>query len=153
MPRKSAGLLLYRRLKSKVEVFLVHPGGPYWAKKDDGIWSIPKGEFSEDEEPLTAAQREFKEETGFSITGQFHPLNPVTQPGGKTVYAWAVEGDVDAAAINSNTFSVQWPPGSVKIQQFPEADRADWFTIDVARQKILKGQIGLLDQLESILSN
>src|SRR6266404_363946 len=113
MSKKSAGLLLYRETTDGVQVLLVHPGGPFWAKKDDGAWSIPKGEFADGEEPLEAAKREFKEETSFSaegkIDGKFEPLNPVKQPGGKTVYAWAVEGDIDAGAIRSNTFSIEWP--------------------------------------------
>jgi predicted NUDIX family NTP pyrophosphohydrolase len=157
MPKQSAGLLLYRNAGGRVEVFLVHPGGPFWAKTDDGAWSIPKGEFADGEEPLEAAKREFKEETSFSaegkIKGKFEPLNPVKQPGGKTVYAWAVEGDVDAGAIRSNTFSMEWPRGSGKTQSFPEVDRAGWFDLDTAKMKILKGQVGLLEQLERSLLN
>lgn len=151
MSKISAGLLMYRQVHGQTEVFLVHPGGPFWAKKDDGAWSIPKGQFSEDEEPLNAAKREFQEETGFVITGQFQSLYQVTQPGGKIVYAWAVKGDVDAAAIKSNTFSVEWPHGSGKVRQFPEVDQAGWFTINIARKKILKGQLAFLDRLERIL--
>jgi len=151
MSKISAGLLMYRQVHGQTEVFLVHPGGPFWAKKDDGAWSIPKGQFSEDEEPLNAAKREFQEETGFVITGQFQSLYQVTQPGGKIVYAWAVKGDVDAAAIKSNTFSVEWPHGSGKVRQFPEVDQAGWFTINIARNKILKGQLAFLDRLERIL--
>jgi predicted NUDIX family NTP pyrophosphohydrolase len=156
MPKQSAGLLLYRNAGGRVDVFLVHPGGPFWAKKDDGAWSIPKGEFADGEEPLEVAKREFQEETSFSIAGKingkFEPLNPVKQSGGKTVHAWAIEGDVDAGAIRSNTFSMEWPRGSGKTQSFPEVDRAGWFDLGTAKVKILKGQIGLLEQLERILS-
>jgi len=153
MPKQSAGILLYRIAGGRAEVFLVHPGGPFWAKKDDGAWSIPKGEFADGEEPLEAARREFKEETGFPIEGALTPLSPVKQPGGKTVYAWAVEGDVDADAIRSNTFSMEWPKGSAKTKSFPEIDRAAWFDLDAAaRVKILKGQLGLLEQLSKKLS-
>jgi predicted NUDIX family NTP pyrophosphohydrolase len=145
--KKSAGLLMYRVIHGSVEVFLVHPGGPFWAKKDDRSWSIPKGEFSGDENPLEAAKREVKEETGFLIEGEFKPLEPVRQPSGKIVYAWAVKSDVDATAIKSNTFSVEWPPKSGKVKDFLEVDRAEWFTIEIARIKIVKGQVFLLDQL------
>lgn len=152
MPKQSAGILLYRNAGGRLEVFLVHPGGPFWAKKDDGAWSIPKGEFTEGEESLEAAKREFQEETGSSVEGTFIPLNPVKQPGGKTVYAWAVEGDIDADAIRSNTFSMEWPKGSAKTKSFPEIDRAEWFDLDTAKVKILKGQLGLLEQLSRRLS-
>ena len=147
MPKQSAGILLYRNISGRIEVFLVHPGGPFWAKKDYGVWSIPKGEFTDSEVPLEAAKREFQEETSFPIEGTFSPLNPVKQPGGKTVYAWAVEGDIDAGAIRSNTFSIEWPIGSARTKSFPEIDRADWFDLEVAKIKILKGQSGLLEQL------
>jgi predicted NUDIX family NTP pyrophosphohydrolase len=150
--QQSAGILLYRSAGANVEVFLVHPGGPFWAKKDDGAWSIPKGEFTDGEEPLEAAKREFQEETSFPIEGTFIPLNPVKQQGGKTVYAWAVEGDIDAGAIRSNTFSMEWPRGSAKRKSFPEIDRAGWFVLDLAKVKILKGQLGLLEQLSRKLS-
>lgn len=146
--KKSAGLLLYRRHNSTLEVFLVHPGGPFWAKKDDGAWSIPKGEIAEDEDPLEAAKREFYEETGVQIDGDFIALTPVKQAGGKMVYAWAIEADCDAEAIKSNTFSIEWPPRSGKRQEFPEVDRAGWFNLDEARKKILKGQLGLLEKLQ-----
>lgn len=152
MPKQSAGILLYRIASGRIEVFLVHPGGPFWAKKDDGAWSIPKGEFADGEEPLEAAKREFQEETGSSVEGTFIPLNPVKQPSGKTVYAWAVEGDIDAETVHSNTFSMEWPKGSAKTKSFPEIDRADWFDLDTAKVKILKGQLGLLEQLASNLS-
>ncbi len=152
MPKQSAGILLYRIATGRVEVLLVHPGGPFWAKKDDGAWSIPKGEFADGEQALEAAKREFTEETSFSIEGTFIPLNPVRQPGGKTVYAWAVEGDLDAEAIRSNTFSIEWPKGTGKRKSYPEVDRADWFDLNTAKIKILKGQVGLLEQLSRKLS-
>jgi predicted NUDIX family NTP pyrophosphohydrolase len=119
MARNSAGLLMYRRRQGIVEVFLAHPGGPFWAKKDLGAWSIPKGEFEPDEDSRAAAKREFEEETGFSVTGEFIPLAPIKQPGGKIVHIWAVEGDCDAAAIKSNTFMIEWPPRSGRQQAFP----------------------------------
>jgi len=149
--KSSAGILMYRVRNGTVEVFLVHPGGPYWAKKDDGSWSIPKGEFEKAEDPLAAAKREFQEETGFSCSGEFLELAPVKQLGGKTVYAWAISGDCDAEAVRSNTFSIEWPPRSGKRAEFPEVDRAAWFPLDVAKEKIQSGQRGLLQQLESIL--
>ena len=145
--KKSAGLLVYRLRNGNLEVLLVHPGGPFWAKKDEGAWSIPKGEMTEDEDPLKAAKREFFEETGFQIDGNFIALTPVKQAGGKWVYAWAVEGDCDAESIKSNTFSMEWPPRSGKRKEFPEVDRAAWFTLDQAKQKILKGQLSLLEEL------
>jgi predicted NUDIX family NTP pyrophosphohydrolase len=145
--KKSAGLLLYRRQNSALEVFLVHPGGPFWAKKDDGAWSIPKGEIADDEDPLKAAKREFFEETGFQVDGNFIALTPVKQAGGKWVYAWAIEGDCDAGSIKSNTFSLEWPPRSGNKKEFPEVDRAAWFPLELAKQKILKGQLSLLEEL------
>jgi predicted NUDIX family NTP pyrophosphohydrolase len=146
--KKTAGLLLYRARDPGLEVFLVHPGGPFWAKKDHGAWSIPKGELQEGEDPLNAAKREFQEETGFSVEGNFVPLTPLKQRGGKVVYAWAVEADCDPDAIKSNMFSMEWPPRSGKRQEFPEVDRAGWFTLEVAKQKILPGQVGFLEELE-----
>jgi predicted NUDIX family NTP pyrophosphohydrolase len=143
----SAGILVYRR-RSRVEVLLVHPGGPFWAKKDDGAWSIPKGEFAEGEDPADAARRELAEETGLVVAGELRPLGRVTQAGGKVVHAWAVEADVDAAAIRSNTFSMEWPPRSGRMQQFPEVDRAAWFSIDEARVKLLPAQRAFLDRLQ-----
>jgi predicted NUDIX family NTP pyrophosphohydrolase len=152
MPKQSAGLLLHRTTNSQLEIFLVHPGGPFWAKKDDGAWSIPKGEFEPDEDPLTAAQREFQEETGFTQTGPFAPLTPVKQSGGKLIHAWAVEAPrLDPSAIRSNTFSIEWPPRSAQSRKFPEVDRAAWFPLPQARAKILKAQLPLLDQLQQIL--
>lgn len=153
MAKQSAGILLYRNSGGRTDVFLVHPGGPFWEKKDDGAWSIPKGEFAGGEEPLEAAKREFREETGMAIDGIFEALRPVKQPGGKTVYAWAVEGDIDAGAIRSNTFSMEWPKGSGKSGSFPEVDRAGWFDLDTAKVKILRGQLGLLEQLEDLLES
>jgi predicted NUDIX family NTP pyrophosphohydrolase len=153
MVRQSAGVLVYRRKAGRVEVFLIHPGGPFWAKKDEGAWSIPKGQFTPEEDPLHAARREFEEETGFSLAGDFRPLSPVRQAGGKIVHAWAVEGDCDAAAIKSNTFSIEWPPRAGHLQTFPEADRAGWFNLVDARRKILKSQLPLLQQLHDLLHN
>jgi predicted NUDIX family NTP pyrophosphohydrolase len=146
MAKTSAGLLLYRR-RPVLEVFLVHPGGPFWAKKDLGAWTIPKGEIAEGEEPLQTAIREFTEETGFTVDGDFRPLRPIRQAGGKTVHAWAVEGDCDPAQLRSNTFTMAWPPKSGRIREFPEVDRAAWFPLDEARRKILAPQTALLDQL------
>ena len=128
-------------------MFLVHPGGPFWRKKDAGAWSIPKGEFAAGEEPLQAAQREFAEETGLTISGEFRSLDPLKQPGGKIVYAWAIEADCDPAQVRSNSFSLEWPPKSGKMQQYPEVDRAAWFNISEAREKILSGQVGFIEQL------
>jgi len=147
MPKQSAGILLYRKKESELQVFLVHPGGPFFKNKDMGAWSIPKGEFLDDEDPLAAAKREFKEETGQSIDGNFIPLNPVTLKSGKIVYAWAVEGDLDHENIFSNLFEMEWPPKSGKKQSFPEIDRAEWFDVEIAKQKINSGQVGLIESL------
>ena len=130
---------------------MVHPGGPYWAKKDLGAWSIPKGEYDPAEDPLEAARREFEEETGLIATGPFTPLASLKQPSGKVVSAWAFQGDCDPTTINSNTFSMEWPPRSGKQQSFPEVDRGEWFPIPVAKDKINKGQVGFLDELASKL--
>jgi predicted NUDIX family NTP pyrophosphohydrolase len=146
----SAGLLLYRR-RDELEIFLVHPGGPFWAKKDVGAWSLPKGEIGPGEDPLEAAKREFSEETGLPIEGEFRRLEPVRQSGGKMVHAWAIEANCDPAQIRSNLFVMEWPPKSGKTQQFPEVDRVGWFNIAEARKRINAGQIGLLDQLISAL--
>jgi predicted NUDIX family NTP pyrophosphohydrolase len=151
MSKRSAGLLPFRRNAGIVEVFLVHPGGPLWAKKDDGAWSISKGEFLEGEEPLAAARREFEEETGAAPSGEFVALEPLRQAGGKLVYAWAIENDLDPAAVQSNMFRMEWPPRSGRYQEFPEVDRADWFTIDRAREKMLKSQLPFLDRLLRVL--
>lgn len=147
MPKVSAGLLAYRRRGDSVQVFLVHPGGPFWVRKDLGAWSIPKGEYDPHDDPLAAAKREFKEETGFSALGDFTALPPVKQPGGKTIYAWAFEGDLDPSKISSNTFRIEWPPRSGMQQEFPEVDRAAWFSLNEAKRRISKGQIGFLNEL------
>jgi predicted NUDIX family NTP pyrophosphohydrolase len=149
--KESAGIVLYRYCASTVEVFLVHPGGPFWKNKDSGAWSIPKGEFDKDEDPLEAARREFHEETGCSVDGSFTALSPVRQAGGKLVHAWAVEGDCEAESIKSNSFTIEWPPRSGQRKEFPEVDRAGWFSLELARKKILKGQLMLLDELQRIL--
>ena len=149
--KTTAGLLLYRR-HGELEIFLVHPGGPFWARKDVGAWSLPKGEIGEGEDPLQAAKREFSEETGFSIDGEFRRLNPVKQSGGKIVHAWAIEADCDPAQVRSNLFSMEWPPKSGQKKEFPEVDRAGWFTIPEARKRILAAQIGFIDQLISFLT-
>jgi predicted NUDIX family NTP pyrophosphohydrolase len=154
MPAKhSAGLLVHRRSKGQVEVLLVHPGGPFWAKKDLGAWSIPKGEIDpgEESDPLAVARREFEEETGQPIVGAFVPLAPVRQAGGKLVEAWAVEGEIDVAKLRSNSFTMEWPPRSGKFRSFPEVDRAEWFPLAQAKERILKGQRPLLEQLEALL--
>lgn len=151
MPKKtSAGIVLYRA-REVVEVFLVHPGGPFWAKKDKGAWSIPKGEYEEGEDPLQAAKREFREETGFELGGVFQPLEALKQPSGKTIYAWAVEGDCDAAMMRSNVFEMEWPPKSGRRQEFPEVDRAAWFTIPEAQERIISGQVAFLTHLATLL--
>ncbi len=153
MPKQSAGLLIYRRRNDRTEVFLVHPGGPLWQNKDRGAWSIPKGEFTPPEDPLDAAQRELHEETGHQVNGPFLPLEPIKQNSGKIVHAWAVAADLDADQIQSNTFSMEWPPRSGKMQDFPEVDRAAWFDFDAAMEKIIEAQQGLLKQLSQILLN
>lgn len=150
--KQSAGLILYRRYQDAWQIFLVHPGGPYWKTKDRGAWSIPKGQFEPGEDPLAAARREFTEETSLALAGPFVPLTPVKQPGGKTVHAWTVEGDCDPAGIRSNTFSMEWPPRSGRQREFPEVDRAGWFGLNEARERITKGQRGFLDQLRALLS-
>lgn len=147
MPKHSAGILMYRRCNEGVEVFLVHPGGPFWARKDFGVWSIPKGVFRADEDPLEAAKREFYEETGMVASGEFIPLPPVKQSSTKRVYAWLLEGDCDAENVKSNMFRMEWPPRSGSIREFPEVDRAAWFCLPVAREKIVKGQRPLLDEV------
>ena len=145
--KTSAGILLYRLNKKKVEVLLVHPGGPFWKNKDEGAWSIPKGEYAENEDALKAAIREFKEETGISLSGDFIPLNTVKLKSGKYVKAWALEKDVDAGNIKSNTFSLEWPPKSGKKIDVPEIDKAEWFDLKKAKEKINAGQVPLLEEL------
>lgn len=149
--KKSAGVLLFRDAAGRLEVLLVHPGGPFWEKKDAGAWSIPKGGIEEGEDPLAAARREFEEETGTRPTGEAIALSPRRQPGGKVVYAWAMRGDLDPIGVTSTTYSMEWPPRSGRQQEFPEVDRAGWFALDEARVKILKGQAPFLDDLERIV--
>lgn len=150
--KAAAGLLLFRR-REQLEVFLVHPGGPFWAKKDVGAWTLPKGEIDDGEDPLAAAKREFTEETGFAVEGQFYPLEPVRQSGGKLVLAWALEGDCDPSKLCSNSFSMEWPPKSGKPREFPEVDRGGWFALGEARKRILPAQENFLDQLLSLLDH
>ncbi|GAW66907.1 NUDIX hydrolase [Geoanaerobacter pelophilus] len=145
--KQSAGLVMYRFKEGRLELFLVHPGGPFWARKDEGAWSIPKGEYLPGEDPLEAARREFTEETGLVAQGEFLELAEIRQPGGKRVKAWAFAGDCDPSALSSNTFSLEWPPRSGRTVQFPEVDRAGWFEPGAARVKILKGQVPLIDEL------
>lgn len=161
MPKRSAGILLYRRLRreegredldhepcSSFEVLLVHPGGPYWARRDDGWWTIPKGEVDEGEDALGAAEREFVEELGAAPPpGPRLELGEVVQPGGKRVRAWAVAGDLDVSVVKSGTFELEWPPRSGTLRAFPEVDRAAWYGVDEARVKLLPGQLALLDRL------
>jgi predicted NUDIX family NTP pyrophosphohydrolase len=148
MPRVSAGLLMYRIHDGKVQVLLVHPGGPLFKNKDDRAWSIPKGEVGPDEDLLAAAQREFAEEIGFPPTGPFIALGPVQHKGGKIVHAWRVEGDCDPGAIVSNTFTMEWPPRSGRQMEFPEIDRADFFDADAAKRKINPAQVAFIEELE-----
>ena len=150
-PRLSAGLLMYRIKEGAIQVLLAHPGGPFFVKKDDGAWTIPKGEPDGDEDLLVTAQREFQEETGVTPTGPFIPLKPIQQKGGKVVHAWAFEGDCDSKAIKSNTFTMEWPPHSGRQQEFPEIDRAEWLDLATARTKIKAGQDGLIAELATIL--
>ena len=152
MPKTSAGIVLYRRPSMVIEVFLVHPGGPFWANKDEHAWSIPKGEYREGDDPEAAARREFNEETGHVLPDTpTHDLGEIRQAGGKLVRAWAVEGDLDPARIRSNTFELEWPPRSGRRAEFPEVDRAEWFDLPTARRKLHKGQVGLIDALEAHL--
>ena len=151
MPERSAGILLYRSRGGGTEVLLVHPGGPFWAKKDDGAWSIPKGLYGDGEDPLTAARREFEEETGAHLEGEWLPLGEFRLPSGKRLSAWAAEGDFDPAGLRSNVCEMEWPPRSGQWQAFPEVDRAEWFSPGVARVKITKGQVPVLDALETRL--
>ncbi len=150
MPQRSAGILLHRHGADGREVLLVHPGGPFWAKRDDGAWSIPKGEYADDEDPVAAARREFAEELGSALPDgtELRELGEVRQKNGKRVRAWAAEGDLDASAARSNTFEMEWPPRSGRRQEFPEIDRAEWFTLARAREKLLPAQAAFLDRLE-----
>jgi len=152
MPKQSAGLLLYRQKERGLEVLLVHPGGPFWAKKDLGAWSIPKGEYTAEEEALAAARREFEEETGMRIDGDCIDLGTIRQAGGKLVTAWAQKGDLDPARLKSNLVKMQWPPRSGKTIEFPEVDRGAWFTLPEAHERILASQRPLLERLEEKLS-
>ena len=152
--RRSAGILLHRGHGERLEVLLVHPGGPVWAKRDVGAWSIPKGEYVDGEEALVAARREFEEELGTSPpTGEAADLGEIRQKSGKWVRAWALAGDLDPAHIRSNTFEFEWPPRSGKVIEIPEVDRAEWFGLDAAREKINPAQVTLLDRLEQLLGN
>lgn len=153
MHKNSAGLLLYRFNNKILEVLLVHPGGPFFTKKDSGAWSIPKGEFWEDENPLDAAKREFKEEIGADVPDtDFIELSPIEQKNNKTVYSWAFQGDIDTSTIKSNTFELEWPPKSGKMRSFPEIDKGEWFTIATAKEKINIRQVPLLDELQKKVS-
>jgi predicted NUDIX family NTP pyrophosphohydrolase len=149
--KNSAGIVLYRVQSGVLELFLVHPGGPFWAKKDEGAWSIPKGEIDDGADLLETAKREFHEETGSAINGEFVELTPLKQRGGKIVYAWAVDGDIDAASVRSNLFSMEWPPRSGLRREFPEIDRAGWFAVDRAMEKLLPGQRGFIAELQAKL--
>jgi predicted NUDIX family NTP pyrophosphohydrolase len=150
--KQSAGVLLYRRNKETIEVFLVHPGGPFWKNKDSGVWTIPKGEFANEEPALDAAVREFREETGHSLKGPFQPLSPIRQKGGKRVFAWAAPGDLDPEKMVSNTFELEWPRRSGKQQTFPEVDKGGWFSLADARKIINPAQIALLEELEETVT-
>jgi predicted NUDIX family NTP pyrophosphohydrolase len=152
MPVQSAGLLIYRQGGHGLEVLLVHPGGPFWARRDEGAWSIPKGEIAESEDPLAAAQREVAEELGWTPTGDALPLTPIVQKAGKTVHAWATRADWDPATLQSNTFELEWPRRSGRMQRFPEVDRAAWFPLAEAQKRILPSQLPLLAELVRLLT-
>ncbi|MBZ9844369.1 NUDIX domain-containing protein [Mesorhizobium sp. CA5] len=145
MPQKSAGLLIHRRTAGVFEFLLVHPGGPFWARKDEGAWTIPKGLIRDNEDELEAAKREAEEELGVTVDGDFRPLGSYKQPGGKIVIAWSVEADIDADAVRSNMFTMEWPPKSGTMKAFPEVDKAGWFSLPEAGVKMLKGQRPMLD--------
>jgi predicted NUDIX family NTP pyrophosphohydrolase len=149
MPKLGAGLLVYRSTGGKVEVLLVHPGGPFWARRDDGAWSLPKGEYVADEDPLEVAVREFREELGMDPPGDRPPvsLGDIRQPSGKRISAWALEGDLEVTEVRSNTFTLEWPPGSGVAREFPEVDRAGWFGLEAARRKLVRGQVSFIDRL------
>lgn len=152
MPKRSAGLLMFRRSGAQTEVFLVHPGGPFWAKKDEGAWTVPKGEPAEHEDLLCAAQREFNEETGFTAVGPFYALGSVRQGSGKIVSAWAFEGDCDPAALRSNFCEIEWPPRSKKLVQIPEVDRGAWFALSIASTYLSEAQRPFVGLLSAILA-
>jgi predicted NUDIX family NTP pyrophosphohydrolase len=152
LPKLSAAILLFRKRSSGLQVLLVHPGGPFWKNKDLGAWSIPKGEYTEEEDPLAAAKREFVEETGIEVKGDFLSLGSFKQPSGKKITAWALQGDCSLADVRSNTFTMEWPPKSGRQQEFPEIDRAEWFDLAEAHKRILKGQAAILDCLKSQLN-
>ena len=147
MAAQSAGIVMYNRRGGELRILLVHPGGPFWRNKDEGAWSIPKGEYGPDEEPEAAARRELAEELGHAAEGPLQPLGEVKQRGGKRVVAFALEGDLDAASIRGNEFQLEWPPGSGRIQSYPEVDRAEWFSLPAAARKILAAQLPFLDRL------
>ena len=151
MAKRTAGILLFREAPGGLEVLLVHPGGPFWTKKDEGAWTIPKGLVDDGEDPFDAAKREFREETGGSPDGDAIALEPVRQPSGKVIHAWALRGEFDPATLTSNTFLMEWPPRSGQQREFPEVDRAGWFSMDEAGRKILKGQAPFIDQLLAML--
>ena len=151
MLKKSAGILLYRNSSKNIEVLLGHPGGPFWAKKDEGAWSIPKGEFSDEEQAENAARRELEEEIGLKINGEMKELSPVKLKSGKIIYAWAIEQDFNPSHFKSNSFEMEWPPKSGKKESFPELDKVMWFELDEAKKKINSGQVSFLDQLKNII--
>lgn len=153
MAARSAGVIVYRKRSEATQVLLVHPGGPFWSKRDSGAWSIPKGEYSDDEDAEAAARREFTEETGWTIAGELLPLGEIRQKAGKTVTAFASEGDFDTASLTSNRFEMEWPPKSGLVAAFPEVDRAGWFALDEARDKIIEGQRPLLDRLGALVGD
>ena len=153
MAKQSAGLVVFRKQKNELQFFLVHPGGPFFARKDAGAWSIPKGEFDESEDALAAAKREFKEETGIAMEGKFISLTAVKLKSGKHVHAWAIEGDLDETTIASNTFEIEWPPKSGKQKTFPEIDKASWFNLKEAKEKINPAQAALLEETARIIEN
>jgi predicted NUDIX family NTP pyrophosphohydrolase len=151
MPKHSAGILLYRFREGNLEFFLVHPGGPFWARKDKAAWSIPKGEYEEGEDPMEAAKRELAEETGIDLDSPLIDLGEIRQPSRKIVHAWAASQDIDPSSISSNTFKMEWPPNSGRIQEFPETDRAAWYPTSVAKTKLHKGQVGFIHKLREML--
>ena len=153
MAKESAGLLVYRKKGGQLEFLLAHPGGPFWKNKDAGAWTVPKGEVQDGEEPLMAAKREFKEELGIELTGAFVELTPIKQKAGKIVRAWAVEADLDLSDVKSNTFSMEWPPRSGRSADFPEVDKVEYFEFEMAKEKINRAQIALLEQVRRLLGD